>query len=185
MAAATEYELMVWKSEYNEYLRKKSRYDDDKVRVFLLVLGQCTLSLRHKIEQSDDFQQMEKDFNVIGLMNRIKKICYVSPRNRYGYWAMAVEFKRLANIKQQPDEALSMYYKRFVTLVSVIETRWGHMAPGYVLDDENGLQKIDPAETSTMLEGREKFLTCVFMDGAHRGKYSKCIADLNNSYLSG
>ena len=31
-SAATEYELMVWKSEYNEDLRKKSRYDDDKVR---------------------------------------------------------------------------------------------------------------------------------------------------------
>ena len=137
-----------------------------------------------QIEQSDDFEQMEKDFNVIGPLNRIKKLCYVNPRNRYGYWAMAVEFKQLANIKQQPDESLTVYYKRFVNLESVIESKWGHVAPGYVLDDEKGLQKIDQTEISTMLEGREKFLACVFMDGALKNKYSKCIADLNNSYLS-
>ena len=42
-----------------------------------------------------------------------------------------------------------------------------------VLDDETGLQKIDPNEKSTIMEGREKFLSCMFMDGALKSKYSK------------
>ena len=33
-------------------------------------------------------------------------------------------------------------------------------------------------------KSRNKFLACMFMDGANKTKYGKCIADLSNSYLS-
>ena len=70
----------------------------------------------------------------------------------------------------------------FINLVEVIEARWGSLAPTNVPDEEKKSKKESDEESKK--KSRNKFLACMFMDGANKTKYGKCIADLSNSYLS-
>ena len=48
-------EKMEFKSDYDEYKKDLKQFKELKSKVFLLVIGQCTNSLKEKIESHDDF----------------------------------------------------------------------------------------------------------------------------------
>ena len=182
--SVTNYDLMILKSDYEDYKKLKREYECHKAKVFLLILGQCTLNMRNRVEQDDKekYKKMEEEYDVAGLLETIKRLSYTENKTKYSYWMMARDIKKLATIKQQHDETLAMYHKRFINLVDVIEARWGSLAPTNVPDEDKKNKK--ESEEESKKKSRNKFLACMFMDGANKTKYGKCIADLSNSYLS-
>ena len=56
-------DMVMFKSDYDRYKDKTEEYDDYKAKVFLLILGQCTLNMRQKIEEDDkeEYKKMEEE----------------------------------------------------------------------------------------------------------------------------
>ena len=75
-------DMVMFKSDYDRYKDKTEEYDDYKAKVFLLILGQCTLNMRQKIEEDDkeESKKMEEDYDVIALMKPIKKLSYTTTK---------------------------------------------------------------------------------------------------------
>ena len=48
--SVSNYELMILKSDYEDYKKLKRQYESHKAKVLLLILGQCTLNMRNKVE---------------------------------------------------------------------------------------------------------------------------------------
>ena len=46
----TEYEMVLLKGAYEDYKKLKTEYDIHKAKVFHLILGQCTMNMRNKVE---------------------------------------------------------------------------------------------------------------------------------------
>jgi hypothetical protein len=70
-------------------------------------------------------------------------------------------------MRQQDNEPLAEYYKRFTSCVVVTESQWGTLVPTANEMDE---------KTS-----RDKFINCVFLAGVNTKKYGRLKTELNNA----
>ena len=48
-----EIDMVIFKSDYDRYRDKTEEYDEYKAKLFVMILGQCTLNIRQKIEEDD------------------------------------------------------------------------------------------------------------------------------------
>ena len=91
-----------------------------------------------------------------------------------------MEIRKLAAIKQKQNESLTTYYKRFLNLIQVIESRWGLLVPIKVAEDTTNYARN---KKKIQKDTRDKFMACMFIDGLDTARYSRCIDDLANQYL--
>ena len=108
-----EMEKMEFKSDYDEYKKDLKQYKEMKSTVFLLLMGQCTTNLKEKIESHDDFDDMEEDYDVIKLVELIRKLSYGENDTKYVDCLVVMEIRKLAAIRQKQNESLTNYYNRF------------------------------------------------------------------------
>jgi hypothetical protein len=77
-------------------------------------------------------------------------------------------------MRQQDNEPLAEYYKRFTSCVNVAESQWGTLVPMAAAMNETN-EKMS----------RDKFITCVFLAGVDAKKYGRLKTELNNAYVAG
>ena len=77
-------------------------------------------------------------------------------------------------MRQQDNEPLAEYYKRFTSCVDVAESQWGTLVPTAAATNETN-EKMS----------RDKFITCVFLAGVDTKKYGRLKTELNNAYVAG
>jgi hypothetical protein len=77
-------------------------------------------------------------------------------------------------MRQQDNEPLAEYYKRFTSCVDMAESQWGTLVPA-------------AAATNEMNEkmSRDKFISCVFLARVDTKKYGRLKTELNNAYVAG
>jgi hypothetical protein len=49
-AYATIQDEMKWSKDHDVYIKKKTKYDEEKAKVFAIILGQCDEPLQNKVE---------------------------------------------------------------------------------------------------------------------------------------
>jgi hypothetical protein len=82
--------------------------------------------------------------------------------------------RRVLTMRQQDNEPLDEYYKRFTSCVDVAESQWGTLVPTAAATNETN------EKTS-----RDKLITCVFLAGVDTKKYGRLKTKLNNAYVAG
>jgi hypothetical protein len=70
-ASATKQDKMKWSKDYDVDIKKKTKYDEEKAKVFAIILGQCDEPMQNKVEGHPKFAQMEQDCNVAALLEVI------------------------------------------------------------------------------------------------------------------
>ena len=64
--------------EIGHYYNKLDEYLENKAKVFVIIKGQCSLTMKNKVETLPDYEEWERDDNVIGLLGGLKELS--SPR---------------------------------------------------------------------------------------------------------
>jgi hypothetical protein len=82
--------------------------------------------------------------------------------------------RKVLTMRQQDNEPLAEYYKRFTSCVDVAESQWGTLVPTAAATNETN-EKVS----------RDKFITCVFLAGVDGKKYGRLKTELNNAYVAG
>ena len=118
---ATEKDKAVWSKKYDHFLREGVKYNESKAKVFNIILSQCDKAMRNRIEATATFQSHEQTNDVAGLLRTIKDIAFDSNEKKYPAMQAAVARQNLAKAWQQDDEDLNDYYKRFVSLVELVD----------------------------------------------------------------
>jgi hypothetical protein len=77
-------------------------------------------------------------------------------------------------MRQQDNEPLAEYYRRFTSCVDVAESQWGTLVPTAAATNETN------EKTSS-----DKFITCVFLAGVDTKKHGRLKTELNNAYVAG
>ena len=173
-----------YKMQLKTYLDEEKLYKKNKGIVFIVILGQCTLSMVNKLKSDSKFESIQQDDDVIKLMKMIKELCYVSTDARYEYWNLTFSLNKVTNVKQKDNETLAAYYKRFINIVDIVEGQWGTLAPLTIAEKDTDYQ--DATKKNGVIKAcRNKYLACVFIKGCNWNMYGTCVNDLNNSYLSG
>ena len=58
------------------HFRKQEIHEENKAKVFIVIVGQCTLVMKNKVMSCKDHKKMEEEDNVVELLKAIKKLCY-------------------------------------------------------------------------------------------------------------
>jgi hypothetical protein len=119
-----------YETELKQYYFKKERYVEHKAKIFVIVKGQCTLNTKNKVESLQGYASMDANDDVIKLLNGLKELMFKTHEVQYGYWTICQTERRVLTIRQQDNEPLAEYYRRFTScVVDVEESQWGALVP--------------------------------------------------------
>jgi hypothetical protein len=179
-------------------------YERERTKLFRLIMGQCSPTLRDKLESMKEFPELEEKDNFIGLLELIHKLVYGTDNGQYEYWKMQASISKLAGIKQEPKEPTVSFAERFLTQVQATESLWGPLVPTVgrmshtpfeIVEGEDEAAKMQRMEqwikdiedklttqTSNDEKAREKFLACLFLANTDRDRYKDVVDDLANDF---
>jgi hypothetical protein len=94
-ASATKQDEMKWSKDDDVYLKKKTKYDEEKAERFGMILGQCDEPEQNKVEGHLKFAQMEQDCDVAAVLEAIKETAFDSHEKQYSACQAANAWKQL------------------------------------------------------------------------------------------
>ena len=172
-----------YKLEMQAYIKRKTNFEDNKVKAFALFFGQCSNSMQDKITQRKNYESEIED-DPIKLIGVIKEIAMGFQINKYPMASLLSSLKAFVNLRQKDGESLTEYTKRFTASTDLLDTQFGgsmvltkyvSQLPGYDPDDE--------VKTQTMVdESFEKFLAYAYIENADRSKYGSFQQGLASQY---
>ena len=173
---------MAYKSDYDNYKADLKQYKQHKAKVFLLLMGQCMTNMKRKVECNEDFDDIEEDYDVVRLIDLLRRLSYAEEDAKYKYWTVANDLMKLSEMRHRNDESLNTYYTRFKNMIRVIESRWGPLVPTKAAEGESNYKR---KEEDAKKNAREKMLACLFLAGIDQTRYGRCIDELSNSSMGG
>jgi len=171
----TRAQMERYKMKLKMVFDKEEQYKSDKAKVFRIIMGQCAVSMKNKVECSTEYNDLEKKDDVIGLLKTLQGLAYTTDNVQYEYWIMQASMRKLIEMRQEPKESLIGFAKRFLAQQDVTEDVWGKLIPN----------KMKGKPTDDQDKARNKYLACVFLAGVDKSKYGKAVNDLNNDFLLG
>lgn len=172
---ASRAEMKKYEMRLSRWMDDEDRYKRNKARVFGIIMGKCHAAMKSKVESLPEFDKLEQDDDVIGLLAKMKELAFSTGGNQYDFWITQAQMKKLINLRQDPKESLNNFSKRFLAQQEVTEEVWGKLIPN----------KLKGKPTKEQEEGGKKFLACLFLAGVDRVRYKKAINDLNNDFVQG
>jgi hypothetical protein len=157
--AKSPFVMKKYETELKQYYFKKERYEEHKAKVFVIVKGQCTQNMKNKVERLKGYDSIEASDDVIKLLNGLIELTFKTHQVQYGYWTICQTVRKVLTMRQQDNEPLAEYYKRFTSCVNVAESQWGILVPTAAATNETD------EKTS-----RDKFIACVFLAGSRYKK---------------
>ena len=193
--------LEKYKTELSIYHREKREYKEQKAKVFVHILGQCTQAVKSKLADDSGFDELEQKDDVVGLLAKLKEMAFQSTGVQHPALTLQSKLRRLTAINQGPNEQTANYHKR---LEATAEEQWGPLCPHNLSvsieelleDDEDAeeqtteIQKVELADKLKELkqaqkQARDELLAMIFMAGADKKRYGKLMEEYNNAYLAG
>ena len=103
-----------YEREIDSYVKRQQLYLDNKSRVFSIIWRQCTLAMRHRIQQYSGYDDFKADQDPLRLWGAITEICIGDITNKANEVRRKVEAKRrFARVAQFSHESIGMFYERF------------------------------------------------------------------------
>jgi len=168
-------ELAKYKINYGTYDKEKKKYQEDKEKVFSIILGQYLPVVKNKLK-SEGLEALEEDSDIVGLMTKLKMMAFNVESAHEPYGVLAEQLDKFTSIQQGEKERITNYHERFLAMKDVIEVQWGGFYPEVLAKKEKG------AEAKKIATAQEKMLVGIFLRGSNNVDLK---AELNNSYLSG
>ena len=179
----TEAQKMIWGKEYDSYLKKRDKYDDHKAKVFVIILGQCEEPMKNRIEGMNGYTSADTRSDVVELLKMIKDASYGGTDMKYPAKQAAVALRQLMGVCQSEKEHLTLYYKRFQSLIERVELSYGVIAPVGVAERNPKYSKAKDQEKMVSVE-RDRLLAYLFVAGAKRD-FKPMLRGLDNDYMLG
>jgi hypothetical protein len=132
---------------------KQEKYLLEKSKLFRIIMGQCTNSMRNKLEGRDGIKSLDKADDIIGLLELIRQLVYSTDNTQYEFWKMQATLAKLFDTKQEPGEPTPQFEVRFSEQVVSVESVWGPLIPTCGLKLNKNQQP-----TATEMKSRNKFL---------------------------
>jgi hypothetical protein len=148
-----------YKTELRMFHREKKEFQDNKAKVFVIILGQCTHNVKSKLESGLGYATLEINDDVVGLLRQLKEMAFASGGVQHPFWTLQIVMRHLLAINQGPRELVTNYYRRFVSNTEVIEEQWGKFYP------EKLAVSASDADKNI---ARDKYLSMIFLAGADK-----------------
>ena len=111
-----------YEMEYKEFLSRARQFEENKAKLYSLVLGQCTHALRAELKGLEEYEDQDSDFNCVWLLQQVKLISSgVEQRVQNPYESIFLLMRSLVNMRQGEHETCDAYATRFRDMIHTIE----------------------------------------------------------------
>jgi hypothetical protein len=100
-----------YKTELRIFHRGKTEFQDNKAKVFVIILGHCTHNVKSKLENELGYATLEMNDDVADLLRQLKQMAFASGGVQHPFWTLQVVMQRLLAINQGPRELVTNYYR--------------------------------------------------------------------------
>ena len=167
-------QIAEYKAELSIYHGRLDKYNEGKAKVFVIILGQCTLGVKSWLEQGRGLDKLEADRDVVGLLKLLEEMAFSNGGDQDEFLTLVHSWRKLATMQQGSKEPTAKYYKRLRVAADVLIGQWGEFVPSKLV--KGGLTKE---------EVQDRFLARIFLIGADPKRFGSLIEELNNTYISG
>jgi hypothetical protein len=114
-----------YKAELDNYLQDTRKYQENKAKVFVVILGQCTVVVMSRLETGGGLNDLEVDLDVLGLLEKLESMAFSTGGVQESFVSLVGSLRRLTDLRQGPQEGVAKYYKWFKISVDVLGGHWG------------------------------------------------------------
>jgi hypothetical protein len=119
-ANCTRFEAKIWETAYAKYTKEVDKFENDKRRVFGLMLGQMSESSKNRVKETDAGIVAMLQQNPRLLLSAIISTHLTDNRLRAEHNLYKIE-NALARYVMEPGDSISFYNQRFRALLSGVE----------------------------------------------------------------
>jgi hypothetical protein len=88
-----------YKTKLRIFHREKKEFQDNKAKVFVIILGQCTHNVKSKLENELGYATtLEMNDNVVGLLRQLNQMVSASGGVQHPFWTLHIVMRRLLAI---------------------------------------------------------------------------------------
>ena len=113
-----------------EYVRQKNKLKKNLESGFLIVLGQCSETIRSKLRATRGFDVIEETSDLIELMKLLKQIMFSQRSQRYEMHSLADANRHFYTFTQTAEMSVSEYYERMINMMDIILLCGGDLGIG-------------------------------------------------------
>jgi hypothetical protein len=164
-----------YKAELDNYHRDTQVYQENKAKVFVVILGQCTVAVLSWLENGQGLADLEVNLDVFGLLEKLGTMAFsMGGVQQEPFVSLVYSLRRLTMMQEGSKEAVAKFYKHFKISADVLGGHWGDFHPPNLVKD--GVTKE---------QAQDRLLACVFLMGADKGRFGSLLEEYNNSYVAG
>jgi len=164
-------------------LKKKDHCEEQKAKVFALIVGQCELPVKNWVEGWADCGNISTNSDVIASLKNTKEVVFGSKEWMCPLQQALKAWLQLIKASQQQDEHLVACCKRFMSLVERVESTCGSIALKAAAERDPKC-KAGKANKELMKTACNRMIASMFVEGAHFG-FEPLLQDLENDHALG
>ena len=182
-------EVMRWikKAEVEEHMDRRAALVKNKMALYSLVWGQCTIALQEVIKGETEFEERDMKFDIIWLLQKCKVITSGMDERANAYFNLATAIRQVFNTTQRENETNEDYRTRFESQT----TTMGLVGGKHILTSPTLLQRIVKKGNTTIatdkqkLEEEQKMKAMIMIIGADHGRFATIQRTLRDGVILG
>ncbi|GFH61249.1 gag-pol polyprotein [Chaetoceros tenuissimus] len=171
----------IWQAEIKMFVQKTSELRTNMAKLWSIIKDQCSHSLQEELRAEKDFDQKEKDYDVLWLLQTLQQITSGINDTSNCYYSLYHTIKDFYKIRQGKDETLASYFERFETAVNLVTMTGGSVTNFELIHDAE--VKINPNVTED--DVLQSFLGIAFLECADSNRYQNLWKELRNDLAKG
>ena len=179
---------MIFNEQVKQWIKDCSRLEATERSLFEIIRGQCSRLLQTSIKAEDEYETVDQNGNVAGLLRVVPRISSQIQSDLHVYDAYLEAKQNFENYYQGENVDISTYLKNFKHFADCADqVSEGMFEPSGLVayeksaDADSGMFGVTDAEYKARV--REKILAVSFVMNANMKVYRGLIDDLRDQYL--
>ena len=187
-ATATVVELKIWEMDFKVYRKRVEEREKNMEKTYALILGQCSKTIRDRIEAHEQWESVNTSSNALGLLRLIRQSLYQRATRRQETHALIEAETTLMRFRQSERMSNSDYLEKLRDLVEVYEHLRGEPSTSKarvdtLLIDPDLADDDERQEPKT--KAQDEYLAVLLLTKSDPKRYGTLVTDVENAYTQG
>ena len=175
-----------YQEELRRHLDRKDELNRGMNRAYALIYKDyCTRAMQVRVEEHPEYQTKIED-NPVALLEAIKSLMHDTVRAQYPLISITDSLARFINVRQQEQESLLDYVKRFKQLRDVVKSQIGNkMLEQFVIQQQVYIDGNSTQQAEMKNQAFEVWAAYILLKGSDYNKYGSLIKGFTTQYSLG
>ena len=184
--SASAVQVKLWELDIKDHRKKAEDRERNMEKAYALILGQCSKTVRDRLEAHDDWVTVNQSSNALGLLRLIRQSLYQRATRRKDTHALIEAETVLMRFRQSERMSNSDYLEKLRDLVEVYEQLGGEPGTSSARIDARVMDLEDLEEReAAKIDAREEYIAVLLLTKSDPKRYASLVADIENQHTRG